>query len=73
MRFVQLKSGEFCIVVSLLSQPFPHDTASWSAFVLSALSHVKMILRKPRSLTKPIRNEMEYGLGPFRSQHVAPV
>ena len=28
-----------------------------------------MFLRKPRSLIKPTRNEMEYAVGPFRSQH----
>ena len=45
----------------------------WSAFVLGSLSHFKMILRKPRSLMKPTRNEMEHAVGPFRSQNVAPV
>ena len=94
--FVQRKFEEFYTVVSLLSQPFPHDR--WPCdhpqvvlaeslpllhmresqhlgvlFVFGSLSHFKMILRKPRSLMKPTRNEMEYAVGPFRSQHVAPV
>ena len=34
-------------------------TASWSAFVLDSLPHFKMILRKPRSLMQPTKNEME--------------
>ena len=41
------------------------------AFVLGSLSHFKMILRKPRSLMKPTRNETQYAVGLFRSQHVA--
>ena len=41
--------------------------------MLGSLLHFKMILLKPRSLMKPTRNEMEYAVGPFRSQHVAPV
>ena len=32
-----------------------------------------MILRKPRSLMKPTKNEMEHAVGPSRSQHIAPV
>ena len=96
MFLVQLKFGEFCTVVSLLAQPFPHDRwpCDHSHVVLVeslALLHMresphlgviscsvhfrifKLIRRKSRSLMKPTRNEMEYAVGPFRSQHVAPV
>ena len=34
---------------------------------------IQMILRKTRSLMTPTRHEMEYAVGPFRSQHVASV
>ena len=48
-------------------------TASCSDFVLGSLSQFKMILRKPISLMKPTRNNMEYAVGSFLSQQVAPV
>ena len=63
-------------VVPAESLPLLHmrrSTHLGVVFVLGSLSHSKMILRKPRSVMKPTRNGMDCPVGPFRSQHVAPV
>ena len=96
MCYVQRKVKESHTVLSLPSQPFPHDRwpcdhpqvvlaeslpllhmrESPHLGVLSCSVHYrisKMILQKPRSLMKTTRSEIEYAVGPFRSQHVAPV
>ena len=44
-------------------------TLLWSVYCRIS----KWFCRKPRSLMKPRRNEMEYAVRPFRSQQVAPV
>ena len=41
--------------------------------MLRSLSHFNTNRRKPKYLMKPTRNEIDYAVGPFRSQHVAPV
>ena len=90
--FLQMKSGECCMVVSLLAQPSPHD--KWPCdhtqvvlcgitpthtseslhlefiFLLGSFLRLRLVQRKPRPLMKPTRNELEYAVGPFRSQHV---
>ena len=75
-----------CLVVSLPhdhpqvgpveSLPLPQKLVSLHLEVISGSvqCHIKkMILRKPRFLMTPTRNEMEYVVGPFRSQQVGPV
>ena len=63
-------------VVLAESHPLPHMRGSPRLEMLSYSVHCrifKVVLRNPRSLMKPARNEKEYAVGPFRSQHVAPV
>ena len=50
-------SGGPCGVTSTPARAW--ITTSWGDFVVGSLSHFKMILRKPGSLMKPTRNEME--------------
>ena len=66
-----INSGSPCGITS--APAHASINASFRDFVFGSLSHFKMILRKPRSLTKPERDGMEYAVGPFLSQHVAPV
>ena len=53
------------------SPTHPWITASWSAFVLGSFSNFKMSLRKAFFLKKTTRNDIEFAVGPFRSQQVA--